>query len=67
MLTVLGINVYNTQRYAYQQFMEQLSGCNSINGDEIDGLSSGLISQLDFETAYNYYYVNITRCLAVEK
>lgn len=59
--------LYNTQRYAYSQFLEQLSGCGSINGDETDGLSSGLISQLDFETAYNYYYVNISRCLDVEK
>jgi len=67
MLLVLGIKVYNTQRYSYQQFVEQLSGANSINGDETDGLSSGLISQLDFETAYNYYYVNVARCLDVEK
>jgi len=67
-VVVSGANaLYNTQRYSYQQFIEQLSGCNSINADETDGLSSGLISQLDFETAYNYYYVNVSRCLDVEK
>ena len=67
-VVVSGANaLYNTQRYSYQQFVEQLSGANSINGDETDGLSSGLISQLDFETAYNYYYVNVSRCLDVEK
>lgn len=67
-VVVSGANaLYNTQRYSYQQFVEQLSGANSINGDEIDGLTSGLISQLDFETAYNYYYVNVSRCLDVEK
>lgn len=67
-VVVSGANaLYNTQRYSYQQFVEQLSGCNSINGDETDGLSSGLISQLDFETAYNYYFVNVSRCLEVEK
>ena len=67
-VVVSGANaLYNTQRYSYQQFVEQLSGAMSINGDETDGLSSGLISQLDFETAYNYYYVNVSRCLDVEK
>lgn len=67
-VVVSGANaLYNTQRYAYQEFVEQLSGCNSINGDEIDGLTSGLISQLDFETAYNYYFVNVSRCLDIEK
>ena len=67
MLTVLGICVYNTQKYSYQQFVEQLSGANSINGDSTDGLCSGLISLLDFETAYNYYYVDISRMLDVER
>lgn len=67
-VVVSGANaLYNTQRYAYQEFMEQLSGCNAINGDETDGLTSGLIGQLDFETAYNYYFVNVARCLDVEK
>jgi hypothetical protein len=67
-VVVSGANaLYNTQRYAYQEFMEQLSGCNAINGDETDGLTSGLIGQLDFETAYNYYFVDVSRCLDVEK
>lgn len=59
--------LYNTQKYSYQQFAEQLSGCNSINGDQTDGLTSGLISHLDFETAYNYYYVDVSRMLEIEK
>jgi len=59
--------LYNTQKYSYQQFVEQLSGCNSINGDNTDGLCSGLISLLDFETAYNYYYVDVSRMLDVER
>jgi hypothetical protein len=59
--------LYNTQKYSYQQFVEQLSGANSINGDSTDGLCSGLISLLDFETAYNYYYVDISRMLDVER
>jgi hypothetical protein len=59
--------LYNTQKYSYQQFMEQLTGCNSVNGNETDGLCSGLISQLDFETAYCYYYVDVSRMLEIEK
>lgn len=59
--------LYNTQKYSYQQFIEQLSGCNSINGDQTDGLTSGLISLLDFETAYCYYYVDVNRMLEVER
>ena len=59
--------LYNTQKYSYQQFVEQLSGCNSVNGDLTDGLTSGLISLLDFETAFNYYYVDISRMLEIER
>lgn len=59
--------LYNTQKYSYQQFVEQLSGCNSVNGDQTDGLTSSLISLLDFETAYNYYYVDVSRMLEIEK
>ena len=33
----------------------------------MDGLTSGLIGQLDFETAYNYYYVNVSRVLDGDK
>ena len=59
--------LYNTQKYTYQQFMEQLMGCNSVNGAATDGLCSGLISQLDFETAYNYYFVDVSRMLEIEE
>lgn len=58
--------LYNTQKYSYQQFIEQLAGCNSINGDQTDGLCSSLISLLDFETSYNYYYVDVSRMLEIE-
>lgn len=59
--------LYNTQKYSYQQFVEQLVGCNSVNGSETDGLCSGLVGLLDFETAYNYYYVDISRMLDIER
>jgi hypothetical protein len=58
--------LYSNTRYLYQSFLEQLNGCNGINGSQVDGLSSGLISQYDFESSYNYYFVNIARSLPIE-
>lgn len=59
--------IYNTQRYTYEAFLNQLNGQNAVNGNQIDGMGSGLISQMDFENCYNYYYVNAERCLPIEK
>jgi hypothetical protein len=59
--------IYNTQRYTYEAFLNQLNGQNSVNGNQIDGMGSGLVSQMDFENCYNYYYVNTERCLPIEK
>jgi hypothetical protein len=60
-------SIYNSERYTYEQFLNQLIGQNGINGNQLDGVSSGLISQSDFENSYNYYYVNVERCLPIEK
>ena len=59
--------IYNTQRYAYEQFNNQLYGQMAVNGGQTDGLSSGLIDQLKFETAQCFYYVNCGRMLPVEE
>jgi uncharacterized alkaline shock family protein YloU len=59
--------IYNTERYTYEQFVNQLYGINAINGGLTDGLTSSLIGQQDFETAYNYYVVNVGRMLPVEE
>ena len=55
--------IYQNQSYTYQAFLNQLAGQNSINGAQIDGLSSSLISQCDFENSMCYYYVDISRGL----
>jgi uncharacterized alkaline shock family protein YloU len=47
--------------------MNQTYGVNAVNGGMTDGMSSGLVSQKDFETCYNYYYVNCGRMLPVEE
>jgi len=59
--------IYNTERYAYEQWMNQTYGVNAVNAGMSDGLVSGLVSQKDFETNYNYYYVNCGRMLPVEE
>lgn len=59
--------IYNTQRYAYEQFNNQLYGYNAVNGGQTDGLSSGLIDQLKFETAQCFHYVRCDRMLPVEE
>jgi hypothetical protein len=59
--------IYNTERYAYEQWLNQTYGVNAVNGGMTDGMASGLVSQKDFETCYSYYYVNCSRMLPVEE
>jgi hypothetical protein len=59
--------IYNQQRYAFEQFNNQLYGQNSVNGGMTDGLTSSLINSLAFESNYCYYYVNVSRMLPVEE
>jgi hypothetical protein len=59
--------IYNTERYSYEQYINQLYGQNAVNGGMTDGLVSGLIDQKQFEMGYNYYYVNVGRMLPVEE
>jgi hypothetical protein len=66
-VVVSGQNVlYNNQRYTYENFIQQLNGQNAINGNLVDGMGSSLISQVDFENTYCYYYVDLSRCLPIE-
>lgn len=53
--------------YTYQTFLEHMYGCNSYSAGSTYGIGGdGLISQLDFETAYCYHYVNVSRMPAME-
>jgi hypothetical protein len=58
--------IYNTQRYNFEQFNNQLYGQNAVNGGCTDGLTSGLIDRQKFDMEYSYYYVNVERMLPVE-
>jgi hypothetical protein len=59
--------IYNTERYTYEQFTQQLYGLNAVNGGLTSGVNSGLINQMDFENMYNYYAVNVSRMLPIEE
>jgi len=67
-VVVAGANmIYNTQKYSYEQFLNQLRGCGSVNADLTDGLTSGLINKLGFESKQCFYYVDCSRMLPVEE
>jgi hypothetical protein len=67
-VVVSGQNMlYNTERYSYEQFNQQLLGVNAVNGGLTDGLTSSLISAQGFEMEYCYYYVDVSRMLPVEE
>jgi len=59
--------IYNTERYSYEQFMNQLKGYGAVNGGQTDGLTSGLVGFSEFEAEYCYYFVDCSRMLPVEQ
>ena len=67
-IVVAGQNmIYNTERYSYEQFMNQQYGHLAVNGGLTDGLTSGLIDQIGWETSKCYWYVDCSRMLPVEE
>jgi hypothetical protein len=63
---VSGQNILNQNlQYDYETFIHEMSE-TGLNGGKTTGLSSGLIGQLDFQTLYRYYVVNIGRRLPNE-
>jgi hypothetical protein len=59
--------IYNTQRYGFEEWVNQLYGQNAVNGGLTDGLTSGLIDFNGFQNSYSYYYINVERMLPVEQ
>jgi len=67
-VVVAGQNmIYNTERYTYEQFVNQQYGHLAVNGGITDGLTSGLIDQISWETSMCYWYVDCSRMLPVEE
>jgi len=59
--------LYNTQRYSFEEFSQQLYGQNAVNGGMTDGLTSGLIDFYAFKQTNCFYYVDVSRMLPVEE
>jgi hypothetical protein len=67
-VVVAGQNmIYNTERYTYEQFINQQYGHLAVNGGLTDGLTSGLIDQVSWETSMCYWWVDCSRMLPVEE
>lgn len=59
--------IYNQGIYSGQFFLSQVQGCNAVQGDMVDGLTSGLVDLKNFELGYCYHYVDVGRMLSVEE
>jgi hypothetical protein len=67
-IQVSGKNLFiNQLQYDFETFCEQLVSSNQLNGSLTTSLSSGLVSKLDFQYLYRYYYGNCSRSLPSEE
>lgn len=67
-VVVSGQNMlYNTAKFSFETWLNQVYGANAVDGGMVDGLSSGLIDQLGWEMEYCYHHVDVSRMLPVEE
>lgn len=67
-IQVSGRNLFiNQLQYDFETFQEQLVSSNQLNGSLTTSLSSGLVSKMDFQNLYRYYYGNCSRSLPSEE
>jgi hypothetical protein len=61
-ILINGRTVYpsDMKNYGYQQFLEEIAPLG-VNGTLTRGLTSGLISQYDWENNFGFYYTNTAR------
>jgi hypothetical protein len=61
-ILVSGQNIYQSNyQYGFEQFLQEVRGSNSLNGGIPLALSSGLLSQQDWENGYRFCYVDLSR------
>jgi hypothetical protein len=64
---VAGVNTFvQNELYNFEQFQNELSHINAINGGQTDGLNSGLIGFEQFNNNYRYYVCDLSRRLPAE-
>ena len=62
-----GQNIFQQNfQYDFENFVNEVSAMNAINGGISTGLTNGLISSLDWENGYRYYVCDISRRLPSE-
>jgi hypothetical protein len=60
-----GVNIYQENlNYGFLEFQTEVRESNALNGGLDFGLSSGTISQSDWELLYGYIYVDLGRRLS---
>jgi len=47
--------------YGFEHWLQEIRGSNAINGGTALGLSSGILSQQDYESGYRFVYVDLSR------
>ena len=59
---VSGTALYQSNiQYKFEHFLQEVRPSNSINGGLSLAMSSGLLSQTDYENGYGYIYVDLSR------
>ncbi len=67
-VTVAGANmIYNNIQYPFEMYENHLAGINSINANQTNGLTSGLIDFWQFQRNKNFYWVDTSRMLPVDQ
>jgi len=59
---VSGQTIYQSNyTYGFESWLQEVRGSNALNGGISLGLSSGLLSQNDWENGYRFIYVDLSR------
>ena len=59
---VSGVALYQSNyQYKFEHFLQEIRGSNAINGGISLAMSSGLLSQTDYEHGYGYIYTDLSR------
>jgi hypothetical protein len=59
---VSGSAIYQSNyQYKFEHWLQEIRGSNAINGGVTLAMSSGLLSQTDYESSYGFIYVDLSR------
>jgi hypothetical protein len=59
---VSGVALYQSNyQYKFEHWLQEVRSSNSVNGGVSLAMSSGLLSQTDYENGYGYIYVDLSR------